>query len=67
MTPVYHVNGCGGVAFSFVHEPYEGMPLDPDLVVYSDGSHPPRDTMALCEACWESLEVSDLTIKIRQE
>lgn len=63
--PVYHITGCGGVAFSFTVEPYEGMPLDPRLVVYPDGTSPPSDveTKALCGTCMQDLEVRDLTAR----
>ena len=29
--PVYHVLGCGEIAFSFLQEPHEGMLMDPSL------------------------------------
>jgi hypothetical protein len=61
--PVYHITGCGGVAFLFVHEPYEGMPLDPESVVYPDGEVPPKDTRAHCWSCQDALCVADLTIR----
>lgn len=61
--PVYHVTGCGDVAFLFVHEPYDGMKLDPEVVVYPDGSVPPEDTRAVCATCYEDLEVTDLTTR----
>lgn len=60
--PVYHLTGCQQVAFSFVHEPYTGMEMKPELVVYADGSSPPTETKALCGHCFEDLEIIDLTL-----
>lgn len=63
-TPVYHANGCGGIAFYFLVEPYESMPLTSDIVVYEDGTSPPEDpTQALCGTCFDPLEVTDLTTR----
>jgi hypothetical protein len=61
MTPVYHVV-CGGLAFSFTCEPYDGMQVAPDLVVYPDGSSPPDKTKALCATCMEDMEVAELSL-----
>ena len=61
--PVYHVTGCGEVAFYFFHWPDEGMPMDPSVVVYADGEQPPADTKALCGNCFEDLAVTDLTVR----
>ena len=63
--PVYHVTGCGDVAFYFFHYPDEGMELTPSVVVYPDGTQPPMDqeTKALCGSCYEDLAVSDLTVR----
>lgn len=62
MTPAYHITGCGDVAFLFRQEPYEGMKLDPEMVVYPDETVPPKDTRARCWTCHEDLCVMDLTI-----
>lgn len=63
-TPVYHVTGCGEIAFYFMVEPYDGMALTSDIVEYDDGSQPPEDpTQALCGTCFDPLEVDDLTTK----
>jgi hypothetical protein len=64
LIPVFHAAGCGGLAFNFVTEPREGMPLEPELVAYPDGSVPPRDTMAICWTCSQPLEVTELTTRM---
>ena len=63
--PVYHVLGCGEIAFSFLQEPHEGMLMDPSLVEYPDGTQPPLDheTKALCGSCLQDLEITDLTMR----
>lgn len=64
MTPIYHVAGCGELAFSFLHEPYEGMPLTVEMVQYPDGTQPDPDTMALCGSCQEPIEVKELSARV---
>ena len=68
MIPVYHATGCGGVAFYFLNEPYEQMPLGSQTVVYADGTSPPHDeqTQAFCGECYEPVEVTDLTTRVLQ-
>ncbi len=60
---VYHVTGCGAIAFYFRHYPDDGQLMDPIFVVYADGTQPPLDTKALCGTCYEDLAITDLTIR----
>jgi hypothetical protein len=63
---VYHITGCGDIAFGITRIPSRDEVINPNDIVLPDGSIPKGGDRIICGSCGKALDLGDITAACRK-